>query len=409
MISSHELAGSAGFPGVRTFIAAAVLSAAGAAPSLASEAGKAQPGLGASEHPLHMLVSLKEQRIEVYRGLKLVETSPISSGKRGHSTPTGVFSILEKRRRHFSNLYDNAPMPYMQRLTWSGIALHQGKLPGYPASHGCIRLPSGFAKSIFGQTERGMHVIVTRDRSEPARINHPVLPQPVAPRLEVASLSGGTLARHPALRGGIEPAAVPTTLVREIKPNPHFDQPLRMIITPRTPPNRVKVLQRLLNEAGYNAGPVDGIAGRKTRAAIERYQEEANLMITGAITDSLASRIYREAGYEEPKNAVLRVRRKFEDIYSAPVSIAQDDREIGTHVFTALSFEQGDTRTGWFAVSAEGGRGGGPEDILDRIAIPEGVAGELARLLTPGTSLTITDRSFNRYSGLGTDFVVITR
>ncbi len=84
----------------------------------------------ASEPPLHMLVSLDEQKIKVYRGLDLIEVSSISSGKRGHSTPTGVFSILEKRRKHFSNLYDNAPMPFMQRLTWSGIALH---VEGCPA------------------------------------------------------------------------------------------------------------------------------------------------------------------------------------------------------------------------------------------------------------------------------------
>lgn len=410
MVSSQDLNGGVRLPKLgRIFGAAAFAFSVMAMPAVAAESEDTAPEQATPEHPLHMLVSINEQRLDVYRGLQLIETTPISSGKRGHSTPTGVFSILEKRRRHFSNLYDNAPMPYMQRLTWSGIALHEGKLPGYPASHGCIRLPRSFAKSIFGETQRGMHVVVTRDLAAPLRINHSVLPQPYVPQTEYASLAGKALAANPGLRGGIQPATLPSELTEEIKPNPHFDQPLRMIITPQAPPSQAKVLQRLLNKLGYEAGPVDGIVGRKTRAAIEVYQEGADLPITGNITDSLVSRIYGEAGYREPKNAMLRVRRKFRDIYSAPVSIAHMEQEIGTHVFTALAFEEGDKRTGWIAVTAEGERGGRSEDVLDRIEIPEEVAGKLARILTPGTSLTVTDRSFKRNTGLGTDFVVITR
>ncbi len=116
-----------------------------------------------------------------------------------------------------------------------------------------------------------------------------------------------------------------------------------------------------------------------------------------------------EAGYEKPQNAILRVRRKFSDIYSAPVSVKNIDQEIGTHVYTALDFERGDNSVEWIAVSAEGERGGQSDELLNRIEIPKKVATELAKMLTPGTSLTITDRSFKRNTGLGTDFVVITR
>ncbi len=362
-----------------------------------------------SEAPLHMLVSLNEQQIQVYRGTELLETSPISSGMRGYSTPTGVFSILEKRRKHFSNLYNNAPMPFMQRLTWSGIALHVGKLPGYPASHGCIRLPRPFAKSLYGMTDRGMHVVVTRDAAVPVGVRHAVLPQPYLPETEVASLSSETIAADPALRGAIQDAALPAGVAAVQPENPHFDRPLRMIITPQQAPNRIMVLQRLLNQMGFEAGPVDGVPGRKTRAAISLYQEGADLPVTGRMTDSLEARIYAEAGYEKPQNAMLRIRRKFRDIYSAPVTIKDLDREIGTHVFTALDFEQGDEAVDWIAVSAEGERGGAPRDVLDRIEIPEKVALEVSKMLTPGTSLTVTDRSFKRNTGLGTDFVVITR
>ena len=363
----------------------------------------------AKEPPLHMLVSLDEQNIKVYRGLDLIETSPISSGKRGHSTPTGVFSILEKRRKHFSNLYDNAPMPFMQRLTWSGIALHVGRLPGYPASHGCIRLPRPFAKSLYSMTNRGMHVVVTRGQAAPVAVRHDVLPQPFVPETAVASLSGQTIEADPALRGAIQPAAFQAALPVTQPENPHFDLPLRMIITPQKVPNPMKVMQRLLNRMGFDAGPVDGVVGRKTRAAIRLYQEGAELPVTGTVTDALIARIQADAGYVKPRNAILRVRRKMRDIYSAQVTVKDIEQEIGTHVFTALDFEQGDSFVDWMAVSAEGGRGGLSIDLLDRVEIPEKAAGELSKMLTPGTSLTITDRSFKRNTGLGTDFVVVTR
>ncbi|WP_209016972.1 L,D-transpeptidase [Roseibium aggregatum] len=375
----------------------------------ARDTGAETPQQEAVEVPLHMLVSIKDQNIKVYRGLDLIETSPISSGKRGHSTPTGVFSILEKRRRHFSNLYNNAPMPYMQRLTWSGVALHQGRLPGYPASHGCIRLPRSFAKSLFSMTDRGMQVVVTRESAEPVLVRHGALPQPYAPQTKVASLSQRTINSDAALRGAIQPAAVEASLSAKLPENPHFDQPLRMIITPQKAPGRAQVLQKLLNQMGFNAGPVDGVIGRKTRAAIRLYQEGAELPVTGNVTDALEARIHADAGYEKPQNAMLRVRRKFRDVYAAPVTIKNIEQEIGTHVFTALDFEQGATSVNWIAVSAEGARGGSSEELLDRIEMPEKVSGELAKLLTPGTSLTITDRNYKRNTGLGTDFVVITR
>lgn len=114
-----------------------------------------------------IVVSLQMQKAFVYRGDGLIGVSTVSSGKAGHETPTGTFEILQKRREHYSNLYDNAPMPFMQRLTWSGVALHGGRIPGYPASHGCIRLPNGFARNLFGVTQLGATVhIVDRPISE---------------------------------------------------------------------------------------------------------------------------------------------------------------------------------------------------------------------------------------------------
>lgn len=115
----------------------------------------------ASEGQVEIVVSIPLQRAYVYRGATLIGVSTVSTGRRGHETPAGTFNILQKRREHYSNLYNNAPMPFMQRLTWDGIALHAGQIPGHPASHGCVRLPLAFARLLFSATEMGaaVHII----------------------------------------------------------------------------------------------------------------------------------------------------------------------------------------------------------------------------------------------------------
>ncbi|MBV9932344.1 MAG: L,D-transpeptidase family protein [Alphaproteobacteria bacterium] len=112
---------------------------------------------------LRILVSLPQQKAFVFRDGALLETAPVSTGRRGHPTPVGTFRILQKQVHHRSNLYSNAPMPYMQRLTTYGIALHAGPLPGYPASHGCIRLPWAFAKKLYAMTDAATLVTITRE------------------------------------------------------------------------------------------------------------------------------------------------------------------------------------------------------------------------------------------------------
>jgi lipoprotein-anchoring transpeptidase ErfK/SrfK len=124
----------------------------------------------AYKNPLRIIAVLDFQRLYVFDGEELVAFSTISTGKKGHETPSGVFKILQKEVEHYSNLYNNAPMPFMQRLTWDGVALHAGVIPGYAASHGCIRLPAGFAKSLFGVTKLAQEVIVIRDTSMAGRI-----------------------------------------------------------------------------------------------------------------------------------------------------------------------------------------------------------------------------------------------
>jgi hypothetical protein len=149
--------------------------------------------------PVRVAIDLTNQRAFVFQGRALIGIAAISTGRRGHGTPTGAFPILQKARWHRSNIYSNAPMPFMQRLTWGGIALHAGYNPGRPASHGCIRLPYGFARVLFRATDVGGMVVVTRGNSmaAPPEIEQPTIqmvsaepaPQPLGPDRQVAMMS----------------------------------------------------------------------------------------------------------------------------------------------------------------------------------------------------------------------------
>ena len=129
--------------------------------------------------PVVMVVSITEQRAYVYRNGILIGATTVSTGRPGHLTPTGVFTVLQKQKEHRSTIYDGAPMPYMERLTWGGVALHAGGLPGYPESHGCIHLPSEFARRLFDISPNGMTVVIGTEATEPQRVAHPGYLAPV--------------------------------------------------------------------------------------------------------------------------------------------------------------------------------------------------------------------------------------
>jgi hypothetical protein len=153
--------------------------------------------------PMIMVVSLDEQHLYVYRNGVVIGVSPISSGKAGYETPTGVYTILQKEREHYSNLYQHAPMPYMQRLTWDGVALHAGVLPGRADSHGCIRLPATFAGELYKVTRPGDVVVVADGKVSPASIVHPSAVAPVDLTGQPVTLPDGS---HEA---GVAPMGTP--------------------------------------------------------------------------------------------------------------------------------------------------------------------------------------------------------
>ena len=123
--------------------------------------------------PVVIIISLPEQVLYVYRNGVRIGRSTISSGKPGHRTPTGVFTILQKNVKHTSTIYKGASMPYMERLTWGGVAIHAGNLPGYPAAHGCVRLPLDFARQLYAVTNSGTSVIITDTKSVPGSTSAP--------------------------------------------------------------------------------------------------------------------------------------------------------------------------------------------------------------------------------------------
>src|SRR5882672_7726299 len=166
-----------------------------------------------TSEPIMAIVSLRNQRITVYDAKGWILRAPVSSGQKGRETPAGIFSVIQKVEEHYSNLYDDAFMPHMQRITWSGIALHGGVLPGRPASHGCIRLPFDFAEQLFGATTKGMRVIVAPGDVTPVELAHPLLfqPKPGAAALAAAR----TAEAQEAARKAAEARTAAGTALRE--------------------------------------------------------------------------------------------------------------------------------------------------------------------------------------------------
>ena len=354
--------------------------------------------------PVMLVVSLDAQKLDIYRGLKHVASAKISSGMPGYDTKMGVFSILEKKRRHHSNLYSGAPMPFMQRLTRSGTALHAGAIPGYPASHGCVRLPYSFAPKLFEMTSVGQSVVVTRGRLVPTRIEHPNLFELPPHKPQVAMAASVAVPR--LLTDAVAVAA-------ESEDDNHAvaafrsDAPLRMLVTRRTAHDRVMAVQYMLADLGYLARQnFIGNLGPATGSAIRAFQKANGLPVTGAFTDELVSQVYRAARKTEPPEGHLFVRQGFKRVFDRPISFRDPAVSLGSHVFTVVRRGGDEAKPEWMAVSLEGGDAG---SVLDRIDIPDDVRRSIAPRLTPGSTLIVADKS--EYSAIlpeGDDFLVST-
>jgi len=325
--------------------------------------------------PLQVIISIADQKISVYDDGTLLVRSSVSTGVQGHPTPVGVFSVIGKELWHRSNIYSAAPMPYMQRITWSGIALHAGVLPGHPASHGCIRLAKDFAVRLWHLTKRGTRVIIAPNNVDPVQIASPRL----FSKPKTASSSQESSTDAPA---GKDVAAIPST-------------PAALV------PNA-------LSQDGSNLLPVTGVAPQKKRVPISVFVSR--------------------------KLSRLFVRQRFTALFDAPIRIENPDEPLGTHVFTLLESQDEGASFRWNAVSMPStsygsatdsnkkpnapvqGMGGivrtdpPPDDAnasLDRIEIPQDIVGRISQLLTPGSSVIVSDYGLSRETGNDTDFIVV--
>jgi hypothetical protein len=369
--------------------------------------------------PHLFIVSLKSQRAVLYANGQLVAQTPISSGTASHPTPTGVFSVIQKNRHHRSNIYSGAPMPFMQRLTWSGIALHQGQLPGYPASHGCIRLPGDFASFLWRTTKLGARVIITQDEIAPSDISHAKLFQP-KPRVTTTDAA-------PHLRRSIETEVAVNTLTSTAT-----DAASSESETPKP----------------------DAPATDISAAA----HVEIPKPILASFFDTLDAKAKKQAPagpvsiFISRKDRQLYVRQGMQALFNVPVAMRDDNALVGTHVFTALEKADGSGGLRWIALAMPAStpkadrRIAEPERkvvyrydyfgrripvrvkapatpkpveaavpapaaaaVLDRIDLPQDVVERISEYMTAGATLIVSDHGISHETGAYTDFIVLTR
>src|SRR5499427_263407 len=340
------------------------------------------------------------QKVTLFSNGVRVAQGPVSTGVPGHPTPMGVFSVIEKDRYHNSNIYSGAPMPYMQRITWSGVALHEGVLPGHPASHGCIRMSHDFAMRLWPITKLGVRVIVAHDELTPTEFAHAKLfvprskPEPqttmnVATEgatQPTANLAAATIARPDRVLSGTapDPKAAPVSS-DAVKPSPTVDPPKPLV-------------------PGYEA------------------------------TDQPVKSTGQVAVFVSRKEKKVFVRQGFVPLFELPVAIDDPDQPLGTHVFTAMEVTEDGIGVRWnlmtvptdpsVSVEQRHSRGRSKElpkpvvhgkprstaaQALDRIHLSQEVVDRIGELLVPGSSLVVSDEGLGRETGRGTEFIVLTR
>lgn len=360
------------------------------------------PPADAHEEPvgtLKLVISLREQTLRVFRGTAMILTSRVSTGRKGYDTPSGIFSILQKHRWHRSNIYSRAPMPYMQRLTWSGIALHAGYVPDYPASHGCIRLPETFATELFGVTEKGAHVIVAEDEAEPFSLAHPNLVQPLpAPALLPAAAPAD---------GAIALADTEADFEARRAVARRSGAPLRILITRRNGRERLMDVQNALRSLGHEPGTVDGYMGPKTARAVRAFQQARALPASGIVDTQTAAALFRAVGRNGPPTGHLYVRQGFRQIFDAPVELRAPEQELGTHFFIVDDIATDGAGAEWIGLTVRPSPTRDAAGALAAVVLPGWIRARLGRLLTAGSSLIVSDEGLGKETGKGTDFIVL--
>jgi hypothetical protein len=332
-----------------------------------------------TDETLQVLISIRKQSMLVYSGERQIGFSPISSGKPGNETPHGIFSVLRKHKFRWSNLYAREPMPFMQRLTWSGIALHAGELPGYPASHGCVRMPDEFAKQLFELETRDRHVIIADTPANPVGVEHSGLFKPAA-NIEARKYAALT--------------SLP---------------PLRVLLTRLTGREKTLNAQKILNRLGFDAGTADGYVGRKTWRAIHNFQKSAQLLANGVLNNATYHALRTSSGAEDYPEGHLYVRQGYKPLFDTAIALKGAGEPLGAHLLTLPEEQVDQTSPQWLSVSLEHETSQAGLEAFLRFTIPDDVRERIEYRLGPNSSVAISDTGLGPETGKGTDFIVVTR
>jgi len=437
-----------GIPAVVTLAAMAALTAltAGAAASEARSAPttEATAPREAGE-PIMAIVSIKSQQVTFYDADGWILRAPVSTGTTGRETPAGVFAIIEKQKDHHSTLYDDAWMPNMQRITWNGIALHGGPLPGYAASHGCVRMPYGFAEKLFDKTRIGMRVIISPNDVAPVEFSHRALFLPKAKALAAAAVRAEPLVREAAeaAKTADEAKKAAATAAREaasltaplrklewLKPRADAelafaDKALAAAKTDQAKARAEELKQKAaakVAEAGtqLDRAKVDAKSKLDAAAAAKDAAKAAETKKADAAKAASEAKLALEpvSVYISRATQKLYVRRNthkpwpgggevFDATIEVPVTIRNPDKPIGTHVFTAVARNGAGLGAGlrWTAVTID--NGDDAKDALDRITIPQDVLDRIAPTALPRSSIIVSDEPLSSETNYRTEFVAV--
>lgn len=430
-------AGMVALATLATFVGAAPATAAKQQRQAAEAVAPRQAG-----EPIMAIVSIKSQQITFYDAEGWIVRAPVSTGTTGRETPAGVFAILEKNREHRSSMYDDAWMPHMQRITWNGIALHGGPLPGYAASHGCVRMPFGFAENVFDRTYIGMRVIVSPHDTVPTDISHPSLfvPKPEA----IAAVPGradklsaeaeeatraADEAKKAASAAAKEATALPATLRKLGQQKTRADAELafadKTLANAKTDQARARAEERQQKAAAKAADAATQLdaamaAAQPKRDAVAATKEAAKAAAARKADAVKAATDAKLAGepvsvYISRATQKLYVRRNthkpapdgggevFDASIEVPVTIRNPEQPIGTHIFTAMA--KTDTGLRWSVVTIE--NGDVATSALDRVTIPQDVWDRIGPTALPRSSIVISDEPLSNETNYRTEFVAV--
>src|SRR6516164_3250816 len=435
-------------PAIVTLAATAALMALTAAPPADAAPRRAPP-----EHttegtaprnagePIMAIVSIKSQKVTIYDADGWVLRAPVSSGTAGRETPAGVFSVVEKVKDHRSSLYDDAWMPHMLRITWNGLALHGGPLPGYAASHGCVRMPFGFAEKLFDKVRIGTRVIISPNDAEPIEFSHPALFVPKSEAIAAAPARAETLAREAdeatnlaqqtknAAALAVKEAAPLTAALRKLElAKTRADAALvaaaKTLAAAKTDKAKGRAedqkqkaaakaaeLQTQLDAAKANAkSKFDAAAAAQdaAKAAVTKKADaakaasEAKLALepVSVFISRATQKLYVRRDTHKPLPDGGEV---FDATIEVPVTIRNPDKPLGTHVFTAMA--RNDARLRWTAVTID--NGDDAKDALDRITIPQDVLDRIAPTALPRSSIIVSDEPLSSETNDHTEFVAV--